>query len=281
MRLARILDVQAVAEVTVPLKDDRSDVLLTILAPGSGEPDVIRVKLDDPVSVNRALRRLDATPAVARPSIGLQAADILDTPGAVVVAVDPDGVAQKAGVVPGDTIVRLNNQAIGDVAALSAALANAKVGESVAIELKDRAGAAKKAETKVESVPQIIAMVDQTLLFNTLVLDYRRTLAAPNGPADAGFVRLNLGVALMRLGNWAEARAELEQVKLADAPGVGDGTVQYLLGLCREGLGQPLEAEAAWRRAIAAKGALLTADGPAVRELAERKLAESTRRDLR
>ena len=50
------------------------------------------------------------------------------------------------------------------------------------------------------------------------------------------------------------------------APRVGPGTVQYLLGLCSEELGNRAEADAAFK-AAAATESLLTEDGPAVKDL--------------
>jgi hypothetical protein len=49
--------------------------------------------------------------------------------------------------------------------------------------------------------------------------------------------------------------------------------VQYLLGLAADRLGNRADAEAALKRAATA-GGLVTEDGPAVRELAEARLAE-------
>jgi Flp pilus assembly protein TadD len=89
-------------------------------------------------------------------------------------------------------------------------------------------------------------------------------------------MRLNLAVGLMRLGNWPGALAELSKVQLPAGPGVSTGTVQYLLGLSYEALGQAAEAERAFR-AAADTASLLTEDGPAVKELAERKLARGRR----
>ncbi|MEQ1910579.1 MAG: hypothetical protein ABMA15_17295, partial [Vicinamibacterales bacterium] len=77
-----------------------------------------------------------------------------------------------------------------------------------------------------------------------------------------------------------EARSQLQQVKLADGPGVGAGTVQYLLGLCNARLGNRVDAETAFK-AAAASSSLLTEDGPPVKELAEARLAELQRGTLR
>ena len=78
----------------------------------------------------------------------------------------------------------------------------------------------------------------------------------------------------------AEARNELQNVKLPEAAGVGNGTVQYLLGVCLDNLGNRAEAETAWR-AAASSESWLTEDGPPVKELAEARLADMQRRPAR
>ena len=90
-------------------------------------------------------------------------------------------------------------------------------------------------------------------------------------------MRLNLAVALARVGAWSAARLELQRVKLNDGPGVSAGTVQYLLGLAAERMGNTAEAEAAWR-AAAASTALVTEDGLPVKDLAEARLQGLQRR---
>ena len=90
-------------------------------------------------------------------------------------------------------------------------------------------------------------------------------------------MRLNLAVALARVGSWADARLELQRVKLNDGPGVAAGTVQYLLGLAAERMGNLAEAEAAWKTA-AATTALETEDGLPVKDLAEARLQGLQRR---
>jgi hypothetical protein len=277
-RLAKTIDVQAVAVVTVPSRDDRLDVFITMLAAGSGDPDTIRVKLDNADSVGSAIARLDKTPTLFRPSAGLQVADVLDVPGAVVVAVEPGGPAARAGIGAGDVIGKANGQPVADGLRLAALIAAGKADDTLALEARDQTGAVKRADVRLGSVPQLVAMADETILFNKLLLDFRTRLLAPASPVEESVTRLNLGVALMRVGSWSDAHAELERVRLADSPGVGSGTVQYLIGLCREALGQSAEAQAAWRAAAASNGALLTSEGPAIKELAEKKLADLARR---
>ena len=121
--------------------------------------------------------------------------------------------------------------------------------------------------------PRLIGLSEQGLLPNRLLLDLRGRLASSTDPFEQSVIRLNMAVALGRLGDWAAAREELQQVKLPDTPGVGSGTVQYLLALAAENLGNRAEAEAAYK-AAALTDSLLTEDGPPVKELAEAKLNE-------
>jgi hypothetical protein len=268
-RLGRALDVQGVAEATLQPGAGRNEYLVTILSSDSARPDVLSVTLENAPSINAAVLRLDAMPGFQRPTVGISVADVLDLPGPVVIG---EGQAAAPRLTPGDLILRAGGEAVADAAAFAARLAEKKAGDTLAVEVRDRSGAAKQAELTVALAPRLLAMSDETWLSNGLVLGLRALLAGAS-PEDAGGIRLNLAVALMRVGNFGDARGELGQVQLPGGAGVSAGTVQYLLGLCFEALGQPSEAERAWRAAVAEAGSLLTEDGPPVRELAERKLA--------
>jgi hypothetical protein len=84
-------------------------------------------------------------------------------------------------------------------------------------------------------------------------------------------VRLNLAVALLRLGDAAGAKEHLEALELPASGAISSGTRHYLLGLALEQLGDTAGAQRAFQ-AAAATQALLTEDGPPVRLLAEQKL---------
>ncbi len=122
--------------------------------------------------------------------------------------------------------------------------------------------------------PRLVAMADQSWAWNALVLSLRSALAAQPAGADTAVVRLNLAVSLMRLGNYVEALEEIGRVQLPSGPGISTGTVQYLAGVCHEAMGDKAGAERAFRAASVLEGEL-TDDGPAVKELAARKLAKS------
>ncbi len=279
-KLAKAFDAQGIASVTAPVATNRSRLVLSLLSAGSAEPDVIEVNLDQQDTVANAVGQMDRTLAFLTPSVGLTAIDVADGTGPVVVAVDANGPAAQAGLAVGDVVVSADAKPVADAAALIAALSAKTAGQSFALELKDKAGAAKKADLKVLMRPRLIGINDQTLFVNRTLVALRARLGEAKDPAEQASIRLNLAAALTHLESWSDARTELQQVQLTDGPGVGTGTVQYLLGLTSARLGNRAEAETAFK-AAAASSNLLTEDGPPVKELAEARLAELQRAPAR
>lgn len=270
-RLSRRLDVQGVAAITKASDTDFRRVFVTLLSAGSGEPDVLEVKLDEPKSIELALEKLGPNPAFWRPTAGLLLIDVVGRPGAVVAHVDAGGLAASAGLVAGDVITHVKGEPISSAVAFEELLAKAKINDSLPVQARDASNAAKQAVLRIGATPATISLKDQTLLFNKSVVELRlrRTTAAP---ADEPVARLNLAIALMRVRNWASALDELKHVTLPKGPGVSNGTVQYLLGLCYRELGQAAEADTAWQAALASEESLLTEDGPPIKDLIEKEL---------
>lgn len=273
-KLSRQFGSQGIASVTVPSTTSRNRLVVTLLAAGSGEPDVLEVNLDSPDAAAMAVGRLDRGLLFFKPSLGLTVVDVADLDGPVVVAVDPNGPGAKSGIQAGDMVLKANSQPVPDAATL---LAGRKADEDLTLDLKDKAGAPKKADVKVLMTPRLIGMNDQSLMINKILVDLKARLLAPGEPINDSVMRLNLAVALARVGLWSDARLELQRVKLNEGPGVANGTVQFLLGLVAERMGNAAEAEAAWR-AAAATTALITEDGLPVKELAEARLQALQRR---
>ena len=276
-RLARAFDSQGVGAVAIPSAANPSRVVVSLLGAGSGDPDVIELSLDRPDTIANAVAQLNRSLTFGQASIGITTIDVADVPGPIVLNVNAKGPASQAGIQTGDVVVKANGQDIATSSALIAFLNARSANDSVSLELKDKAGVAKKADVKVLMTPRVIGMGDQTLLANRIVVDLRNRLASSPSAAEEPVIRLNLAAALIRLESWGDAQAELQRVQLPDGPGVGKGTVQYLLGLCADKLGSRADAETALK-AAAASDSLLTENGPPVKELAEAKLAELQRR---
>jgi hypothetical protein len=135
------------------------------------------------------------------------------------------------------------------------------------------AGGMRKVELTAALVPRALVVSDQTLLANKAILDLRQRLPSAMNTRDEPVVRLNLAIALMHTRSWALARAELERVTMPQGPGISNGTVQYLLGLCYDALGLPNDAARAWKVAAADARGLLTEDGPPIADMAASRLA--------
>jgi hypothetical protein len=265
--MAEALNAQGVASVTL-LGDNR--MVIALLAAGSSVPDILAMQLDRPETIAAVVERLDRIPALSRPSIGLTAIDVADVNGAVVVAAD---AKTAPGIQAGDLIVAVGGQPLANASALATIVAGRSANDVLTLDLRSPEGAARQAKVTVFTTPRVISLFDSTILSNRVLLDMRARLAGARDPIEQATVRLNLAVALARSGEWNDARDELQRIQLPAGTGVGDGTVQYLLGLAADRLGNRADAEAALKNAAAA-GGLVTEDGPAVRDLAEARLAE-------
>jgi tetratricopeptide (TPR) repeat protein len=276
--LSRMFEAQGVASITVPpgTSAGQAEVLLSLLAAGSSEPDILPVRLDDADSLRRTIQRLDVIFPTFRPSLGVLAIDVTGPGGTLVILADVSAAAKEAGLLPADRIVAVNGKKIDDVAALTAVLETLGPKATVNLDVL-RNTTPKKVDLPLLQQPRAINLGDQSLLFNPLLMHLRHALAfGANTPAEP-VIRLNIGTALMRLGNWEDARMEFERTTLPDGPGVGRGTVQYHLGTCYEKLGRFNDAAEAWRKAKDS-AAWLTEDGPPVKELAEARLGASATR---
>ena len=272
-KLAKTFDAQGIAAVTAPITANRTRLVLSILSAGMADPDVVEIDLDQPETVARALAQIDGPLSFFTQSIGLSAVDIVDGAGPVIASVDASGPAAQADLQPGDTVLTVDGKSVADSASLSAVIEAHAPADRMSLSLRDRTGAEKTADVAVVRRPRLLGVSDQTLMINRTLAVLRALLAASTSDEEQAVIRLNLAAALTRLEAWSEARTELQRVTIPDGPGVGSGTVQYLLGLCDMRLGDKAGASAAFMKA-AASSSLLTEDGPPVRDLADARLAE-------
>lgn len=268
-RLAEAFRTQGVGSVTML---SPSKVVIALLSAGSATPDVLEVALDSPASIAAAVARLDQSLSVSRTSLGLQLVDVADF-GVVIVGVDPSAATL---VQVGDVVRQAAGKPVSSVTELLDLVAARSPGDAVALDLAGAAGAPRRAELRVRPLPRLIGLSENGLLANRILLDLRARLAAETDPYQQSVMRLNLAVAMARVDDWAGALEELQRVTLPEQAGVGNGTVQYLVGLAAENRGDRAAAEAAFK-AAAASVSLLTEAGPAVKELAEAKLAQMQR----
>jgi hypothetical protein len=269
-KLASTFGAQGVASITML---DRNRLTLAMLAAGSSTPDVLDVRLDRPDSVAAAIEKLDRLPGLVKPELGLVAIDVADVAGAAIVGVDTNGPAAAAKLQAGDIVVSAGGEPVADASTLAKLVAAHKPGTPMTLGLRGAKGVTRNADVDVFLAPRLIGLSDQSLLANRVLVDLRARLASSTDAFEQSVIRLNTAVALGRVGDWTSARDLLKQVQLPDRPGVGNGTVQYLLGVSELELGSRAQAETAFK-AAAGSESLLTEDGPPVKELAEARLAQ-------
>lgn len=279
IRVARALDAQAVADVVFTPREGGTGVTLRMLAAGGARPNDVEVYLDSPT---RSVAAIDGEPIrLTKPVLALDVLDVTDVDGVVVAGVLPAAGATP-GVTAGEVLTAVNGTKVGSGAALERALAETRPGDRVRVGIRDGAGATREVTLTVLAQPRLAAVHDRSIVWNKAAIDLRASLASLKDPLDIAAAQANLAVALMRMGNWIEAKDLLAGVRLADGPGVGKGTILYLQGLCAEALSDHAAALAAFRAAAAVPGALLTEDGPPVAPLAaeaETRLGAGPRRD--
>ena len=268
-KLAARFEAQGVAGVSVG--SDPNVITLSLLAVGSGEPDVVTIVLTDPASRTRASDFLGATlPPVLKPTLDASVIDVSGVQGAVVVRAGPAAV--KGGLAPGDVIVATSAGPVKSVAELRQAIATAgaKAGQ---LTLEAKSGATdKKVSGAVTLSPETWPPREPTIPYNRALIDLQAALKTPGSGAESTATMLNLAVVHMRLGNWDDALTTLGSVKLPEGSGVSAGTVHYFTGLCLDALGRTADARAAFTRAAAATEARVSQEGPLVAPLAQRKL---------
>jgi membrane-associated protease RseP (regulator of RpoE activity) len=247
-------------------------MVLTLLAAGAAEPDVLAVTPERADSLAEAVERLNYVPSHVRSGIG---AVLLETerPGSaalVVAAVEPGGPAERTGLKVGEGILEADGQAVTSAAELERRLALRRGGDEIPLVVVSRGGERRSVAVPLVSMPTLISVDDQTLLFNALAVVFRNRLdAAPR--EEAPYIRLNLAVALLRAGDFAGAREHLTAEPLPPGDGISRGTQLYLLGLAHEGLGNQAAAGEAFRAAAEA-GGRLTEDGPGIEVTVAAKL---------
>ena len=276
-RLLQRFDTQGIATLASVAPDSAGhDVELRLLARGSSQPDVLRFSLQNESSLKRAVATLDYQVPVVRPSIGIDAVDVIRVDGAVVTSVDPSGPSAKT-TAPGDVIVSVGGASIADVTSLMAALAKT-TDATVSVRLRDKPAAITVA---VERRPNVVSMYESRP-FNVAITELNARLARQQPPDGAASVeeqridqgiRLNLATALMAVGNYSAAQQILADVRLESRRGISNGTVDYLRAVCYKQLKQLADARKLFEAASQDQGALLTEFGPLISYLATEELS--------
>jgi S1-C subfamily serine protease len=89
-----------------------------------------------------------------RAALGVSIADSTIRPGALVVAAEAGGAAAKAGIVPGDAIVKIGRTDISDAGDLAAALADHRPGDRITVSVTGTNGRRRATTTTLGQLPR-------------------------------------------------------------------------------------------------------------------------------
>ena len=256
-----------------PVADETDVYDLFLLAMDSGQPDVVRLAMGNVGSRAAAERRLGAaTPPIVRTTIQASVVDVGGVEGAAVIDVATGGVGEAAGLRPGDVIVGAAGTAVTSVSDVARVLADAEPDRELPLDVRAQDGTVRATAVRVALVPDTIPLADTDLLYNRILLDLQARAESATSDLMRSAAQLNLAIAHVRLGSWDLAIRALEAVSLPDGPGVSGAAVAYLTGLCLKEIGMFPEAQASFRRALAAGDGTLAVGGPPVGPLAQRQL---------
>jgi tetratricopeptide (TPR) repeat protein len=176
-------------------------------------------------------------------------------------------------VTAGARVVALGGRPVAAVADIEAASVGFAEGVATEVSLVTANGGAPRA---VKIVPVASPLVRAPEGATTVERAVAAAFAAVDGAgsADAPAALTTLGALLLGEGQAERAIDVLRRVRFEARPGVGAGTVAYMLGRALESLGRDAEAREAFSKARASDATSISDEGPEVAPAAEDHLAD-------
>jgi tetratricopeptide (TPR) repeat protein len=272
-KLGKALEVEALLLGYVPSQRLTKDVVMHYLAVGSTSPDRYSLNYLDREALPAFVEKLSTPTKLYGSWIGLRAVDTRLFEGPIVLSLDADGPAARAGIQVGDIVQAAGSSKVTKALELLQSVRATAPGASLELTVS-RGGAAQPVKIQVGTTPLEIPMNEDGFLYNKAIVDLRHRMVVE--PADKDFAALNVALCHMQLGDYETALKEyLPRVTLPDGPGISQGTVFYYTALAYLRLGERAEAGRIFQQALGYEGATLQSnDGPRVAPLAQRRLRE-------
>ena len=244
------------------------ELLLWPPAPGPAQPERRRLPIAPSEDWQHLSKSLSAPLAWRRPSLDALLIDSEAAAAPVVASVIPGGAADAAGLRTGDLVTAVDGEPVFTVSQVLARL-DAVDGAPITLEVRPRFGAeARSVELRPASALVTVTgnrEPSSRAVLATRILD---ALGRATQEVPRWLLQLDHGLLHVETGEWQRA---IELLRSIDAPqrrGLGQGTVDYYLGLALEKAGPRYGelARDAFARAAEADGARLEADdGPLLR----------------
>ena len=184
------------------------------------------------------------------------------------------GAAASSGIASLKPITKLNGRPVADVESVRRELERAKEGQ-VSVEQ-----GGKTFNLPLTFTPLEVPLGDPGLSYALLLADTRLKMLGANGVA-ASVLRFQQAMGLMHFRKYDRAIEVMRDAKLGSAWGVGQGTLDYYIGLCFLRMGSSYTPEAIQSFAQAAQSGnstLFGPEGPLVAPLARQAIEDNKQR---
>ena len=248
-RVQQAVDVEVpglVYLVAVPENDlvaTRASLWIWPRAPGPAEPDRVSLPLRDPAALTDLKKSFNSSVRLSRPWVGAMIIDTNGAPHPMVVDVSPASPAEAAGLAVGDLIAGVAGVPVTTRAAFDERIAAAEIGEVLDLGVQSAAGP-RALELTLGSSPDLLATSRAGLLDSVAYTEL--VLLAEKAPANlAWVVEIDQALIQMRAHEWTEAARRLRSIRAPQTShGVGQATVDYLLGIVLNAAGSDFAAGA-------------------------------------
>jgi hypothetical protein len=247
-------------------------------APLPARPDVVDVELDES-DIARVKGLLDASVIAEMPVLGAVLVDAATGGGPLVVHVTEGGSAHSSGLAVGDRIVAIEGTPIFSAAEVYAALekrieSHARTGQTVPLDVSSTQGP-RQVALGFSLGPQILGLRETGVLYSAAAYQLQAEALNTESLVPRWVVGLDQAVVFLHSGDLQGAIRVLREVKPPEGSRLGQGMVDYLMGLALASAGGDYAAQAKDFLAKAAadeESRLHHADGPFIAPRARARL---------
>lgn len=239
--------------VLAVLDDDElaalADLWIWPAAPGPAVAERVRISLSDTGELDSMARRLSEPMSFARPWAGLELIDSGLSVNPVVAAIAAGGPAEAAGVQVGERLVTVAGNEVATAATAGRWLSTFAPGAVVALGVRGPAGD-RTVELRMSSTPTVVGPREADRLYSIMWGMTAAAVGRMDAQAPTWLSQLNQAAVLLHVRDWRAAAALLRTIQAPVGAGVGQGLVDYWLGVALAESGDPEGARAAFERVL-------------------------------
>ena len=241
-------------------------------APGPAVAERVRISLSDVGELDRLARRLSEPMSSARPWAGLELIDSGISLHPVVAVIAAGGPAEAAGMQVGESLITVAGNQVATVAGAASWLSTFAPGAMVALGVRGPAGD-RTLELRMGSTPTVVGPTEPDRLYSVMWGMTAAAVGRMDAPAPTWLAQLNQAAVLLHVRDWQAAAELLGAIQAPAGAGVGQGLVDYWLGIALAEAGDPDAARAAFERVLDSPQArYLRNDGPYLAPMARARV---------